>query len=152
MLTLHTYRFLGDYATLSVHECAGRGRVLVRMEGDIAKGEEFALFLTTDQWTRLCAFDPFDERGQAPLQDVTRAVTFKESEDSDLLEVNQVAERDVVHLSMRKEIPSHDEDFLLIALDPAEWDRLVTLDLLSSTDLGAPSAPPPDRGPTDTIH
>jgi hypothetical protein len=151
MLTLHTYRFLGDYATLSVHECAGRGRVLVRMEGDISKGEEFAVFLTTDQWTRLCAFDPFDERGQ-PLQDVTRALTFKESQESDLLEVNQVAERDVVHLSMRKEVPAHDADFVLIALDPAEWDRLVSLDLLSSTEMGAPAAAPPDRRPAHTIH
>ena len=151
MLTLHTYRFLGDHATLSVHECAGRGRVLVRMEGDIAKGEEFAIFLNIDQWTRLCNFDPFDEHGR-PLQDVTRALTFKENEVGDLLEVTQVADRDVVHLSMRKEVPLHEEDFLLIALDPAEWQRLVSLDLLSATDLGAPSQAPPDRGSSDTIH
>jgi hypothetical protein len=151
MLTLHTYRFLGDYATLSVHECAGRGRVLLRMEGDIAKGEEFAIFLNFDQWTRFCAFDPFDEQGQ-PLQDVTRALTFKEDEVGDLLEVTQVADRDVVHLSMRKEAPLHEEDFLLISLDAAEWQRLVTLDLISTSDLGAPSAAPPDRGSADTIH
>ena len=151
MLTLHTYRFLGDHATLSVHECAGRGRVLVRMEGDIAKGEEFAIFLNIDQWTRFCAFDPFDEQGQ-PLQDVTRALTFKENEAGDQLEVTQVADRDVVHLSMRKEVPVHEEDFLLISLDVAEWQRLVTLDLISASDLGAPSAAPPDRGSADTIH
>lgn len=151
MLTLHTYRFLGDHATLSVHECAGRARVLVRMEGDIGKGEEFAIFLNTDQWARLCAFDPFDESGR-PLQDVTRALTFKESEAGDLLEVTQVADRDVVHLSMRKEVPLHEEDFLLIALDPAEWQRLVTLDLISPTDLGAPAPRPADRGSSNTIH
>jgi hypothetical protein len=151
MLTLHTYRFLGDHATLSVHECAGRARVLVRMEGDIGKGEEFAIFLNTDQWTRLCAFDPFDDRGQ-PLQDVTRALTFKESEAGDLLEVSQVADRDVVHLSMRKEVPVHEEDFLLIALDPAEWQRLVSLDLISTADLGVPTARPADRSSSDTIH
>ena len=151
MLTLHTYRFLGDHATLSVHECAGRGRVLVRMEGDIGKGEEFAIFLTTDQWSRMCAFDPFDEQGR-PLQDVTRTLTFKENEAGDLLEVSQVADRDVVHLSMRKEVPMHEEDFLLIALDPAEWQRLITLDLISSTDLGAPAPPPHERGSSNTIH
>jgi hypothetical protein len=151
MLTLHTYRFLGDHATLSVHECAGRGRVLVRMEGDIAKGEEFAIFLNIDQWSRLCAFDPFDERGY-PLQDVTRALTFKENEAGDLLEVSQVADRDVVHLSMRKEVPLHEEDFLVIALDSVEWQRLITLDLISTADLGTPAPRPADRGPSDTIH
>jgi hypothetical protein len=151
MLTLHTYRFLGDHATLSVHECAGRARVLVRMEGDIAKGEEFAIFLNTDQWNRLCAFDPFDERGY-PLQDVTRGLTFKENEAGDLLEVSQVADRDVVHLSMRKEVPLHEEDFLVIALDPVEWQRLVTLDLISASDLGAPATRPADRNSPDTIH
>jgi hypothetical protein len=151
MLTLHTYRFLGDHATLSVHECAGRARVLVRMEGDIGKGEEFAIFLTTDQWNRLCAFDPFDERGY-PLQDVTRALTFKENEAGDLLEVSQVADRDVVHLSMRKEVPLHEDDFLVIALDSVEWQRLVTLDLISATDLGTPATRPPDRSSSDTIH
>ena len=151
MLTLHTYRFLGDHATLSVHECAGRGRVLVRMEGDIAKGEEFAIFLNIDQWTRFCAFDPFDEQGQ-PLQDVTRALTFKENEAGDLLEVTQVADRDVVHLAMRKEVPADEEEFLLIALDPVEWRRLVTLDLVSSTDTGASASPPSDRGSSPTIH
>ena len=151
MLTLHTYRFLGDHATLSVHECAGRARVLVRMEGDIAKGEEFAIFLNIEQWTRLCAFDPFDDTGH-PLQDVTRALTFKESEAGDLLEVTQVADRDVVHLSMRKEVPLHEEDFLVISLDPAEWQRLVTLDLISTTDLGTPATRPADRGSSNSIH
>ncbi len=151
MLTLHTYRFLGDHATLSVHECAGRARVLVRMEGDSGGGEEFALFLNTDQWSRLCAFDPFDERGR-PLQDVTRALTFKEVDEGDVLEVTQVADRDVVHLSMRKDVPADEEEFLLIALDPAEWHRLVTLDLISSTDMDAPPAPPLNGGPSDTIH
>jgi hypothetical protein len=151
MLTLHTYRFLGDHATLSVHECAGRGRVLLRMEGDFGGGEEFALFMNTDQWGRLCAFDPFDERG-FPLQDVTRALTFKENEESDLLEITQVADRDVVHLSMRKEVPAHEEDFLLIALDPAEWRRLITLDLMSWAEPGAPAPSPADRGSSPTIH
>jgi hypothetical protein len=150
MLTLHTYRFLGDHATLSVHECAGRARVLVRMEGDIARGEEFALFLNIDQWMRLCAFDPFDERGPA-LQDVTRALTFKETEEGDLLEINQVADRDVVHLAMRKEVPANEDDFLLIALDPAEWHRLVTLDLLAAEEINAASTLA-DSGRADTVH
>jgi hypothetical protein len=151
MLTLHTYRFLGDHATLSVHECAGRSRVLVRMEGDVSGSQEFAIFLNAEQWSRLCAFDPFDERGR-PLQDVTRALTFKEADEGDLLDVSQVADRDVVHLYMRREVPSDEEDFLLIALDPAEWHRLVTLDLISSTDADAPSPPTSDSGSSDTIH
>jgi hypothetical protein len=151
MLTLHTYRFLGDHVTLSVHECAGRARVLVRMEGDISKGEEFALFLNADQWTRLCAFDPFDDGGR-PLQDVIREVSFKETAEGDLLIVTQVADRDVVHLAMRQDLPGSDEDFLLIALDPAEWHRLVTLDLLSPNDIGPASTAPADSGPSHTIH
>ena len=151
MLTLHTYRFLGDHVTLSIHECAGRARVLVRMEGDISKGEEFALFLNADQWNRLCAFDPFDERGR-PLQDVIRELTFKESAESSLLMVTQVADRDVVHLAMRHEVPAHEEDFVLISLDPDEWHRLMTLDLLSAGDMGAAPTPPPDNGPSHTVH
>jgi hypothetical protein len=151
MLTLHTYRFLGDHTTLSVHECAGRNRVLIRMEGDVTKGEEFALFLNADQWSRLRAFDPFDDRGQ-PLQDVTRALTFKESEEGDLLEIAQVADRDVVYLSMHREIPLHEDDLLHISLDPAEWQRLVTLDLISASELGVPSTSAPDRGSPNTIH
>ncbi len=150
MLTLHTYRFLGDHSTLSIHECAGRARVLVRMEGDISRGEEFALFLNADQWTRLCAFDPFDDRSRA-LQDVIRELTFRESEDSDVLAVSQVADRDAVHLLMRKDVPADDEDFLIIALDRAEWYRLVTLDLLSTGEVTA-SAPGTDHGPTHTVH
>jgi hypothetical protein len=151
MLTLHTYRFLGDQSTLSIHECAGRGRVLMRMEGDITRGEEFALFLNAEQWTRLCAFDPFDDFGRA-LQDVIRELTFRESEESDILGVTQVADRDVVHLLMRKDVPAHEDDFVIIALDRAEWHRLVTLDLLSTGDIGALSTPGSENGPTHTIH
>lgn len=151
MLTLHTYRFLGDHSTLSIHECAGRGRVLVRMEGDISRGEEFAVFLNAEQWARLCAFDPFDDRGHA-LQDVIRELTFRESEESDLLSITQVADRDVVHLLMRKDVPAHDDDFVFIALDPAEWHRLATLDLLSTGDFGTAPTPRPDNRPTHTIH
>lgn len=151
MLTLHTYRFLGDHVTLSVHECAGRARVLVRMEGDITKGEEFAVFLNAEQWARLCAFDPFDDHGR-PLQDVIREVAFRETADGHILMVTQVADRDVVHLAMRQETPVNDEDFLIIALDPAEWERLVTLDLLSPNEMGTTSSSAPDNGPTHTIH
>ena len=151
MLTLHTYRFLGDHVTLSVHECAGRARVLVRMEGDISKGEEFALFLNPEQWNRLCAFDPFDDHGR-PLQDVIRELTFKESAESDFLMITQVADRDVVHLAMRQEVPANDDDFLIIALDPDEWQRLMTLDLLSANEIGTAPTPPADSGPAHTIH
>jgi hypothetical protein len=151
MLTLHTYRFLGDHSTLSIHECAGRGRVLVRMEGDITRGEEFALFLNAEQWTRLCAFDPFDDFARA-LQDVIRELTFRESEESDILSVTQVADRDVVHLLMRKDVPAHEDDFVIIALDRAEWHRLVTLDLLSTSDIGSLPTPGSENGPTHTVH
>jgi hypothetical protein len=151
MLTLHTYRFLGDYSTLSIHECAGRGRVLLRMEGGISTGEEFALFLNAEQWTRFCAFDPFDDYGCA-LQDVIRELTFRESENSDILSITQMADRDMVQLLMRRDMPAHEEDFLSIALDRAEWHRLMTLNLLSSGDLGALPTPGSENRPTHTIH
>jgi hypothetical protein len=53
---------------------------------------------------------------------------------------------------MRQETPITDEDFLIIALDPAEWERLVTLDLLSPAELGTSPSSAPDNGPTHTIH
>jgi hypothetical protein len=151
MLTLHTYRFLGDHSTLSIHECAGRGRVLIRMEGDISRGEEYFVFLNAEQWTRLCAFDPFDDFGRA-LQNVIRELTFRESEHSDTLSITQMADRDVVGLLMHRDVPAHEEDILSIALDRAEWHRLVTLNLLSSGDLGALPTPGSENGPTHRIH
>ena len=99
---------------------------------------------------RLCAFDPFDDRGRA-RQDVIRELTFRESEESDLLIVTQV-DRDVVHLLMRKEAPAHDEDVVVISLDASEWHRLITLDLLSSGDIGTTSMPRPDIRSTHTVH
>ena len=151
MLTVRTYRFLGDHSTLSLHECAGRARVLVRLEGDISRGEECALVLNAEQWARLCAFDPFDDRGRA-LQDVIRALTFRESEDSDLLIVTQVADRDVVQLLMRTDLLADDEDVVGISLDASEWHRLITLDLVSAGDIGTTSMPRPDSRSTYTVH
>jgi hypothetical protein len=151
MLTLHTYRFLGDHSTLSIHECAGRGRVFIRMEGDITRGEEFALFLNSEQWSRLCAFDPFDDYDRA-VQDVIRELTFRESEEGDFLSITQVADRDVVHLLMHKDVAVHEDDILAIALDRSEWHRLATLDLLSPGELGTGPTTWSGNGPTHTIH
>ena len=149
MLTLHPYRFLGDHTTLSIHECAGRGRVLIRMEG--ARGEEFALFLNAEQWSRLCAFDPFDDYDRA-LQDVIRELTFRESEEGDFLSITQVADRDAVHLLMHKDVAVHEDDILAIALERSEWHRLATLDLLSPGELGTGPTTGSDNEPTHTIH
>jgi hypothetical protein len=77
------------------------------MEGDITRGEEFALFLNSEQWSRLCAFDPFDDYDRA-VQDVIRELTFRESEEGDFLSITQVADRDVVHLLMHKDVAVHE--------------------------------------------
>ena len=42
---------------------------------------------------------------------------------------------------------ANDDDFLIIALDPDEWQRLMTLDLLSANEIGTAPTPPADQRP-----
>jgi hypothetical protein len=149
MVTIRTYRFPGDYATLSVHESAERSRVLVRMEGDRSQSEECSLFLAREQWNHLCTFDPF--QGTADNPSVLRAVTFNDVE-GDTLEVSQTWYRDSVQLVMRHNVSSDPDDCLIVSLDEKQWAELISLDLLEGNESRSMSRSAFSSRMNETIH
>jgi hypothetical protein len=134
MRTLHTYRFTGEHATLSVLETADRDHVTMQMQGDTNEFEEFAVTLPAGHWHQLCAFNPFALR-RSPT-DLLRAVRFCDTDHGDVLEISETRAGDVVLLEMRHSLSTDPEDALTMLLSRGQWRQLVGLDLIGDGATG----------------
>jgi hypothetical protein len=139
MRTLHTYRFTGEHATLSILETADRARVVMQMDGDSSAFEELAVTLAAPQWYELCAFNPFTLHRSG--DDVLRGVRFCDADHGDVLEISETRSGDVVMLEMRNIHATDPDDALTMFLSRSQWRQLVALDLVgdgaSAASLGA---------------
>ena len=134
MRTLHTYRFAGEHATLSVLETADRAHVVMQMQGDTAAWEEFAVTLLASQWRELCEFVPVGPRRNDA--DVLRAVRFCDTDHGDVLEISETRAGDVVLVEMRHSLSNDADDALTMLLSRSQWRQLVGLDLIGAPGEG----------------
>jgi hypothetical protein len=131
MRTLHTYRFTGEHATLSVLETADRAHVTVQMHGDAAQFEEFSVTLIATQWRTLCGFNPFARHRHGT--DVLRAMRFTDGDRGDVLEISETRSVEVVLLEMRHHLSIDPDDALTMFLSRSQWRQLVALDLIGES-------------------
>ena len=150
MHTLHTYRFTGEHATLSVLETADRAHVVMQMYGDTSAFEEFAVTLAATQWQQLCAFSPFGQHRSGG--DVLRAMRFTDADHGDTLEVSETRSADLVLLEMRHNLSTDPDDALTMLLSRSQWRQLIALDLIGDRAAG-PSLTPLDALESNrTVH
>jgi len=135
MRTLHTYRFTGEHATLSILETADRAHVVMQMDGDRTAFEELAVTLAAPQWYELCAFHPFAPHRSG--DEVLRAVRFRDAERGDVLEISETRSGDVVLLEMRNIRSTDPDDALTMFLSRSQWRQLVALDLVGDGASGS---------------
>ena len=126
-LTLRTFRLLGEHAML------------------------VNLFLSPQQWRTLCSFDPFGEGEPDALQNLVREVTFRESDEGDVLKVTQLADRKAVYLTMSRETARDEDDVLLVVLSQSEWRRLVTIEPLNDPVISQDGSPLIEHT-SETVH
>jgi len=135
---LRTFRFVGkSRAVFLLQECADRSHVVVRMEGDVARGEACQLLLTAAEWHRLCGLQPY--RGWEPGPDaVWLEMHFIDEHDSgDSLTVAGLPDREHVHVEMWGGGPSGANYALAIDLSREQWAYLTHLDIVDEPANGA---------------
>jgi hypothetical protein len=136
---LRTYRFVGEFnVTLIVQECAERENVIVRMEGDVGRGQRCQLVLTAAEWRRLCALKPLDAAVPVPGGVTIETHFIDQIEGGDSLTIGGSRDCERVHVEMWSGSPDSGGEDLSLDLSRQQWDFLTALPVVDEPARSAP--------------